>query len=164
VLIVGLAALAISWQTTLQREKEAERLFAGAAFRVAIALYYNRSPGALHEFPKRPGDLLQGPRYSDTRRNLRRTDRDPIKTDAQWPTIAALDRGIMGVHSPIAFRPASRSNRPVPRDRDPTSMRRRRTLTGSLCICRWHYAWKRRALRRGPSAIRTRRRCSWHPA
>ncbi len=38
VLSVGLATVAVSWQTARQREKEAELLYAGAAFREAIAL------------------------------------------------------------------------------------------------------------------------------
>jgi type II secretory pathway pseudopilin PulG len=99
VLGVGLAAAAVSWQTSRQREKEEELLFAGAAFREAIALYYNRSPGGMQEFPKRLSDLLQDPRYPDTRRYLRRIYRDPMNGEAQWGTITAPDGGIMGVHS-----------------------------------------------------------------
>ena len=99
VLGVGLAATAISWQTERQREKEAELLFAGAAFRDAIALYYNRSPGGLQEFPKRLEDLVKDPRYPDARRYLRRIYRDPTNAEQKWGTIAAPDGGIMGVHS-----------------------------------------------------------------
>lgn len=96
---VGLAAAAVSWQTARQREKEAELLFAGTAIREAIALYYNRSPGSLQEFPKQLRDLLQDPRYPYTRRYLRRIYRDPITGEAEWGTISAPDGGIMGVHS-----------------------------------------------------------------
>jgi len=99
ILSVGLVAVAISWQTSRQREKEAELLFAGAAFREAIALYYDRSPGGLQEFPKRLGDLLQDPRYPDTRRYLRRLYPDPMSGEPKWGTITAPDGGIMGVHS-----------------------------------------------------------------
>ena len=96
---VGLASAAVSWQTSRQREKEEELLFAGAAFREAIALYYNRSPAGLQEFPKRLDDLLQDPRYPDARRYLRRIYRDPMSGEARWGTISAPDGGIMGVHS-----------------------------------------------------------------
>jgi|KBSMisStaDraftv2_1062788.scaffolds.fasta_scaffold06227_8 type II secretory pathway pseudopilin PulG len=99
ILSVGLAAVAVSWQTQRQREKEADLLFAGAAYREAIALYYNRSPGGLQEYPKRLRDLLADPRYPDTRRYLRRLYRDPMNVDARWGTITAPDGGIMGVHS-----------------------------------------------------------------
>jgi type II secretory pathway pseudopilin PulG len=109
VLSVGLAGAAISWQTSRQREKEAELLFAGAAFREAIALYYNRAPGGLQEFPKRLGDLLKDPRYPDTRRYLRRIYPDPMNADAQWGTIAAPDGGIMGVHSLSTGKPIKTS-------------------------------------------------------
>ena len=47
VLSAGLATVAVSWQTARQREKEEELLFAGAAIREAIALYYNRPPGGV---------------------------------------------------------------------------------------------------------------------
>ncbi len=109
VLSVGLATVAVSWQTARQREKEAELLFAGAAFREAIALYYNRSPGGIQEFPKRLDDLLQDPRYPDARRYLRRIYRDPMNADAKWGTIAAPDGGIMGVHSLSTGKPIKTS-------------------------------------------------------
>jgi type II secretory pathway pseudopilin PulG len=109
VLSVGLAAAAISWQTSRQREKEAELLFAGAAFRDAIALYYSRSPRGLQEFPKRLDDLLGDPRYPDTRRYLRRIYRDPMNGAPQWATIAAPDGGIMGVHSLSTGKPIKTS-------------------------------------------------------
>jgi type II secretory pathway pseudopilin PulG len=99
ILGVGLAAAAVSWQTARQREKEAELLFAGAAFREAIELYYNGSPGGMLEFPKRLGDLLQDPRYPGARRYLRRLYTDPMTGDSRWGTITAPDGGIMGVHS-----------------------------------------------------------------
>jgi type II secretory pathway pseudopilin PulG len=105
ILGVGLAAAAVSWETSRQREKEAELLFAGAAFREAIALYYNRSPGASPEYPKRLGDLLQDPRYPDTRRYLRRLYADPMTGELKWGIIVAPDGGIMGVHSLSSAKP-----------------------------------------------------------
>lgn len=105
VLSLGLAAVAVSWQTSRQREKEAELLFAGTAIREAIALYYDRSPAGLPEYPKRLGDLLQDPRYPDARRYLRRLYRDPMTGEARWGTIAAPDGGIMGVYSLSSGKP-----------------------------------------------------------
>lgn len=105
VLSAGLATVAVSWQTARQREKEEELLFAGAAIREAIALYYNRPPGGVQEFPKRLSDLLQDPRYPDARRYLRRVYRDPMTGEAKWETIAAPDGGIMGVHSSSTRKP-----------------------------------------------------------
>jgi type II secretory pathway pseudopilin PulG len=99
VLSIGLVAVAISWQTSRQREKEAELLFAGAAFREGIARYYNSSPGDVPTFPKRLDDLLQDPRYPDTRRYLRRVYADPMSGERKWGTITAPDGGIMGVYS-----------------------------------------------------------------
>lgn len=105
VLSAGLATVAVSWQTARQREKEEELLFAGAAIREAIALYYNRPPGGVQQFPKRLSDLLQDPRYPDARRYLRRLYRDPMTGEAKWETIAAPDGGIMGVHSSSTRKP-----------------------------------------------------------
>ena len=109
VLGAGLAATAVSWQTARQREKEAELLFVGAAFREAIALYYNRSPGQNREFPKQLRDLIKDPRYPDVRRYLRRIYRDPMTGDARWGTIAAPDGGIMGVYSLSPGKPIKRA-------------------------------------------------------
>ncbi len=105
ILGVGLAAAAISWKTTRQREKEEELLFAGAAIREAIALYYTHAPGGLQEFPKKLGDLVEDPRYPDARRYLRRLYRDPMTNAADWDTIPAPDGGIMGVRSRSTARP-----------------------------------------------------------
>jgi len=105
----GLAATAVSWQTARQREQEAELLFVGGAFREAIALYYNRSPGENREFPKQLRDLIKDPRSPDVRRYLRRIYRDPMTGDAKWGTISARDGGIMGVYSLSPGKPIKRN-------------------------------------------------------
>jgi type II secretory pathway pseudopilin PulG len=99
VLGIGLGATAASWQTERQRQKERELLFIGEEFREAIALYYNRSPGEVPEFPRKLQDLLQDPRYPIMQRYLRRIYRDPIVGQEKWGTVPAPDGGIMGVYS-----------------------------------------------------------------
>ena len=99
VLGVGLAATAVSWQSARQREKERELLFIGSEFRDAIALYYNRSPGAIKEFPRDLNDLIKDSRYPNIQRYLRRIYRDPMTGKVQWGMVAAPGGGIMGVYS-----------------------------------------------------------------
>jgi len=50
-----LAATAMVWHTLAQRDKEQELLYAGDAFRRAIGLYYERTPGAgtPKQYPKK---------------------------------------------------------------------------------------------------------------
>jgi len=100
----------VSWQTARQREKEVELLFAGAAIREAIALYYKPlARRACRSFRSACRDLLQDPRYPDTRRYLRRILPDPMTGEAEWETIAAPDGGIMGVHSRSGAKPVKTS-------------------------------------------------------
>jgi len=99
ILGVGLATTAISWQTVRQSEKERELLFIGTEFRDAIALYYNRSPGVIKEFPRDLKDLIKDQRYPNVQRYLRRIYRDPMTGLAQWGTVPAPGGGIMGVYS-----------------------------------------------------------------
>jgi type II secretory pathway pseudopilin PulG len=99
VLGVGLAATAVSWQTSRQSEKEQELLNIGNEIRDAIGLYYNRSPSAVKEYPRQLNDLLKDPRHPGTQRYLRRIYRDPVTGRAEWGIVAAPGGGIMGVHS-----------------------------------------------------------------
>ena len=109
VLGIGLAATASSWQSARQREKERELLFIGSEFRDAIALYYNRSPGVVKEFPHDLNDLIKDPRYPNIQRYLRRIYRDPMTGKAQWGTVAAPGGGIMGVYSLSKDTPVKRA-------------------------------------------------------
>lgn len=96
---IGLAATAVSWTGARQREKERELLFIGIEFRDAIALYYNRSPGVIKEFPKDLNDLIKDQRYPNIQRYLRRIYRDPMTGQAKWGTVPAPGGGIIGVYS-----------------------------------------------------------------
>jgi len=46
-----------------QREREKELLYIGDQFREAIALYYQRTPGAVKRYPEKLEDLLEDKRY-----------------------------------------------------------------------------------------------------
>jgi type II secretory pathway pseudopilin PulG len=96
------AALALAgtvWYTVARREKEAELLFVGDQFRMAIKGFYDRSPGTVKRYPKSLQELLQDPRFPTTVRHLRRIYRDPVTGEADWGIVSSPDDGIMGVYS-----------------------------------------------------------------
>lgn len=96
---IVLANTGIDWSQANQRQKERELLFAGGQYRQAIALYYQRTPGALKRYPAKLEDLLTDSRYNPPQHYLRRLYRDPILNQKQWGIITAPEGGIMGVRS-----------------------------------------------------------------
>jgi type II secretory pathway pseudopilin PulG len=106
----SLAIFAEVWRTSLQREKERELLHVGNAYRRAIMLYYEGSPGGLRRYPRQLEDLVKDNRYPATRRYLRRLYPDPISGTAQWGLVRAPDGGIMGVFSPATDAPLKTGN------------------------------------------------------
>lgn len=96
---VGLAAGSEVWSQSRQREKEQELLFIGNQFRQAIALYYQRTPGAVKRYPETLQDLLEDKRYLVKQRHLRKIFVDPITGMPEWGLVAAPGGGIMGVYS-----------------------------------------------------------------
>ena len=106
----GLAALGDVWVTTRQRDREAELLFAGDAFRQAIAYYYEGTPGTLKQFPATLEQLMKDPRFPDTRHHLRKLYTDPMTGTTDWVLIKAPAGGIMGVASASDRPPMKRSD------------------------------------------------------
>ncbi len=105
-----LAVTSEVWSQSRQREKERELLFVGSQFREAIALYYQRSPGAVKRYPEKLEDLLEDRRYLSLQRYLRKIYADPVTGKPQWGTIAAPGGGVMGVHSLSDQRPVKSAN------------------------------------------------------
>ncbi len=102
VAIVGIAMTAANryWSTIVQREREAELLFRGDQIRKAIQAYYDNPPaGQEKRYPRAIDDLLRDPRYSQTRRHLRRWYEDPLTGDIDWAIIRDAGGRIKGVHS-----------------------------------------------------------------
>lgn len=102
----GLAITGEIWATAVQREREAQLLFAGDAIRQAIASYYKSGPA---QYPPRLEDLLKDPRFPDTRRHLRQLYPDPFSGTAEWALIMSPRGGIMGVASASENAPLKRS-------------------------------------------------------
>lgn len=86
------------WHTTAQREKEAELLFIGNQFRLALASYHGPAPDGVARFPVRLEELLEDHRFPVPRRHLRQIYRDPITGSAKWGLVKSGE-AIVGVHS-----------------------------------------------------------------
>jgi len=94
-----LASTGSVWHTMQMREKERDLLFVGDQFRRAIKIYYEKTPGAVKQYPKTLEDMLKDSRYVTTERYLRKIYRDPITVKPEWGLIEAPGGGIMGVYS-----------------------------------------------------------------
>jgi type II secretory pathway pseudopilin PulG len=95
----GLAGTSEVWSHSRQREKERELLFIGEQFRQAIALYYERTPGAVKRYPEKLQDLLEDKRHLPPQRHLRKVYADPMTNKPDWGLVPAPGGGFMGVHS-----------------------------------------------------------------
>lgn len=110
---VGLALTGDVWYTSVKREKEAELLFIGDQYRLAIERYYLSGPQ--RQYPRSLSDLLKDPRRPGAERYLRRLYPDPIRGTSEWGLVKAPDGGILGVHSLSDEPPVKVANFP-PRD------------------------------------------------
>ena len=96
---IGLAGTAEIWSLAQQREKEAELLFIGNQYRVAIGHYYDATPGGGKRYPQKLENLLLDDRYPMPKRYLRKLYADPLTGKQEWGIIDAPDGGIMGIYS-----------------------------------------------------------------
>lgn len=85
--------------TNEQRAREADLLYVGNAYRDAIGLFYENTPGTFKRYPEKLSDLLQDPRTTTLQRPLRKLYRDPITSDAEWGLVLGSDERITGVYS-----------------------------------------------------------------
>jgi type II secretory pathway pseudopilin PulG len=106
----GLAAFAELASHAAQREKEAELLFRGNAFRAAIASYYSKES----RYPQSLEQLLEDKRYPMPVRHLRKLYADPMTGEANWGLLEAPGGGVMGVHSRSGSRPIKTGNFRLP--------------------------------------------------
>lgn len=85
--------------TNEQRAREAELLYVGNAYREAIGVFYENTPGTVKRYPEKLSDLLQDPRTTTLQRPLRKLYRDPITSDIEWGLVRGGDKRITGVYS-----------------------------------------------------------------
>jgi type II secretory pathway pseudopilin PulG len=96
--MTGLASASVSWHTAVQRSQEAQLIFIGTEFKAAIKSFYDATPGAAKQLPRRLEDLLLDTRYPTVRRHLRKIYVDPLTGRAEWGLVAT-PAGITGVYS-----------------------------------------------------------------
>jgi type II secretory pathway pseudopilin PulG len=82
-----------------QREKEAELLWVGTAYRQAIREYYEGTPGSSKVYPQKLSDLLYDGRQPTPGRPLRKLYRDPMDGNSNWGLVTDAGGRIMGVYS-----------------------------------------------------------------
>lgn len=93
-----LGATAVVWRTMNQRDKEQELLFVGHAYRKAIEQYYESSPGASKQYPKKLEDLIEDKRQTRLTRHIRKLYADPLSASKQWGLVKEKET-IIGVYS-----------------------------------------------------------------
>ena len=125
---IALAAIGTVWTTTVRRDREAQLLFVGTAFRSAIGSYYASGPLA-HQLPHELDDLVQDKRVPLPRRHLRRIYLDPMTGRADWRILRDPDGGIVGVSSSSQQAPIKRANF-APEDAQ---------FASAKCYCEWKF-------------------------
>jgi type II secretory pathway pseudopilin PulG len=95
---VLLAGFGQVWATSVRREKEAQLLHVGHAYRAAILSYYNASPAENKQYPQKLEDLILDKRFPDVRRHLRKVFPDPFSGKADWELITEQG-AIVGIRS-----------------------------------------------------------------
>lgn len=91
--------------TRERREKEAELLWCGQAYRDAIRDYYVNAPGTAQAYPAQLKDLLYDTRFTIPRRPLRKLYRDPMTADGQWQLVQDEAGKLIGVRSRSTLKP-----------------------------------------------------------
>ena len=102
----GMAAFGQLASHAAQREKEAELLFRGEAYRAAIESYYRKE----QRYPQSLEQLVEDKRYPTPVRHLRRLYPDPLTGEASWALVEAPGGGVMGVHSRSEEAPIKTAN------------------------------------------------------
>ena len=128
ILGITLSTVGVVWSTQLRRDKEAELLFVGDQFRLAIGRYV-RSGG---QYPLALTDLVEDKRTPVPRRFLRRIYPDPMTGDTDWQLILAPQGGIMGVTS-------NSKGKPIKVAGFPTADA---SFEKTECYCDWNFIYR----------------------
>jgi type II secretory pathway pseudopilin PulG len=107
VVIIGLMLTVVArvWRTTVQREREAQLLWVGHAYRMAISSYFALG----HKYPATLQDLVTDERFPAPKHHLRRLYPDPLTGRADWTLVLTPSQsGIQGVASSSQEAPIKR--------------------------------------------------------
>ena len=143
VVILGMMLTVVSrvWTTTMQREREAQLLWVGHAYRNAIASYYVHGG----QFPQSLQQLLQDDRSPVPLRHLRQLYPDPMTGAADWTLISdPMSQHIMGVASSSKATPIKRKGFELVDA----------AFADTDCYCAWQFVyWPRRFGPHLPSGV-----------
>ncbi len=109
---VAMAALGTLWHTHVQREKEAELLFVGDQYRLALESYRASRKTGEPTAPKTLTVLLEDYRDSRLTRHLRKLYRDPVTGSDEWGLDRDAQGGITAVYSHSEKSPLKTANFP----------------------------------------------------
>jgi type II secretory pathway pseudopilin PulG len=101
---IALAGVGVVWHQDVQREREKELLFIGNAYRQAIRSYYESSPGATKQYPRKLEFLILDSRFPNIKRHIRKLYNDPMMRDAEWGLVMEQQQ-IIGVFSKSSLKP-----------------------------------------------------------
>jgi hypothetical protein len=114
-LVAGSALVAVrALENTVQnerRDKEAELLWRGMAYRNAIKQYYENAPGSGKLYPPTLKSLLYDSRLVKPTRPLRKLYRDPM-TDEDWGLVHDASNAVIGVYSKSNVKPIKQAGFP----------------------------------------------------
>lgn len=99
-------------RTTEKRDKEAQLLWTGMAYRNAIAAYYLQTSGSSKKYPQELADLLYHEGLNNPTRPLRKQYRDPITGSKDWGEVRNEEGKIIGVYSRSQLAPMKRDGFP----------------------------------------------------
>lgn len=97
--------------TAERRDKEAELIWRGLAYRAAIREYVNSS-GTAKDYPETLDDLLDDTRFTVSRSPLRKLYRDPMTEDGKWELVRNADGKLIGVASRSTRKPLKQAGFP----------------------------------------------------
>jgi type II secretory pathway pseudopilin PulG len=109
VLGITLAAVGTLWSTQARRDKEAQLLWTGEQYRIAIVRYRagtGRLPMALE-------DLVTDNQSARPRHFIRRLYPDPMTGQADWQVVEGPNGGILGIASSSQDKPFKLANFPA---------------------------------------------------
>ena len=106
VVVLGLAIgmAGSSWKSVVQRAREAELLWRGDQYRLAIKSYVEVKQGRAGTYPQKLEDLVKDPRSLTPVRHLRRLYPDPM-TGGDWVLVKDPAGRITGVRSDSDLEP-----------------------------------------------------------
>ncbi len=96
---IGLAAAGQIWSASLQRQREAQLRWVLEQYRLAIASYYESSPGSVKRYPQSIEDLLADQRFITIRRHLRQPYLNPVTNKNDWVLVRSQDQGIAAIQA-----------------------------------------------------------------